>query len=135
MRLCNLHQYTHFAISNTFMSNPRMKLEKNKNKNKKKMLSNTLRLNFCYLKIIRILHLGCHPKTTGYFLKNRQKNKFVCVHEIRLIIMKMKMKMQNRSHRFDIKRPRSRHWHKYSKHKKCLSMLLFICIKQHLSNI
>ena len=46
----------------------------------------------------------------------------------------MKMKMQNRLHRFDIKTPRCRHWHKYSKHKKCLSMLLFTRIKQHLSN-
>ena len=49
---------------------------------------------------------------------------------IRLIIMKMK----NRLHRYDINRPRSRHGHKYSKYKKCLSMAIRICIKQHLSN-
>ena len=30
---------------------------------------------------------------------------------------------------------RSRHGHKYSKCKKCLSMMMLICIKQHLSDI
>ena len=34
------------------------------------MLSNTLRLNFCYLKIIHILHTLYHPKTMGHILKN-----------------------------------------------------------------
>ena len=48
------------------------------------MLSNTLRLNF--------------PKTIGHILKNNQNIKCVCVHEIiRLIIIKMKMKMNDRS--------------------------------------
>ena len=36
---------------------------------------------------------------------------------MRLIIMKMKTKMKNRSHRYDINRPTSRHGHKYSKFK------------------
>ena len=45
------------------------------------------------------------------------------------------MKMKNRSHRYDINRPKSRHRHKYSKYKKCLSMMILICIKQHLSSI
>ena len=59
---------------------------------KKIMLSNALRLNFCYLKIIHILH----PKIIGNILKNKQ-NKCVCIHEImRQITMKMKMKMKNR---------------------------------------
>ena len=52
-----------------------------------------------------------------------------------LKIMKMKMKMKNRSYRYDINRPRSRHGRKSSKYKKCLTMMLLICIKQHLSNI
>ena len=47
----------------------------------------------------------------------------------------MKMKMKNRSHRCDINRPRSRDGHRYSKCEKCLSMVMLICIKQHLSNI
>ena len=53
----------------------------------------------------------------------------------------MKMKMEKRSHIHDINlgnrksRPISRHGHKYSKYKKCLSMITLICIKQHLSNV
>ena len=47
------------------------------------MLCNTLRLNFRYLKIIHILHLSCHPKIIGHILKNKQKNKCACIHEIR----------------------------------------------------
>ena len=49
--------------------------------------------------------------------------------------MKMKMKKKNRPHRYDINRPRSRHVHKYSKYETCLSMIMIVCIKQHLSNI
>ena len=75
----------------------------------KQMLSNTLRLNFYYLKIIHILHPRYHPKTIGHILRNKQTYKWVCIHEItRLIIMKMEMKMTKRSHRYDINRPRSR---------------------------
>ena len=49
--------------------------------------------------------------------------------------MKMKMKMKNGSHRYDINRPRPRHEHKYSKYKKCFTIMMVACIKQHLSNI
>ena len=99
------------------------------------MLSNTLRLNFCYLKIIHILHPR-YPKLIGHILKNERKNNCVCIHEImQLIIIKMKMKMKNRSQRYDINRPRSRHGHKFSNWKKYLSMMMLICIKQLLSNI
>ena len=74
------------------------------------MLSNTLRLNFCYLKIIHIFDQCYHPKVIEHILKNKQKNKCVCIHEIiRLTIMKMK----NRSHRYDVNRPNPR----YSKYK------------------
>ena len=45
------------------------------------------------------------------------------------------MKMKNRSHRYDINKPRSRHEDKYTEYKKCLSMMMLICIKQYLSNI
>ena len=89
------------------------------------MLSSTLRLNFCYLKIIHILHLYYPPKS-----------KHVCIHEImRLIIRKLKMKMKNNTHWYDINRPKSRHGHKYTIYKMCLSTMMVICIKQHLSNI
>ena len=42
--------------------------------------------------------------------------------------------MKNRSHTYDIDRPESRHGHKYSEYKKCLSLMMLICTKQHLSN-
>ena len=41
--------------------------------------------------------------------------------------MKMALKMKNRR--------RSRHEHKYNKYKICLSLMMVICIKQHLSNM
>ena len=47
----------------------------------------------------------------------------------------MRLKIKIGSHRYDIKRPRSRHGHKYTKYKMCFSIVIVICIKQHLSNI
>ena len=87
------------------------------------MLSNNLSLNFCYLKIIQILHPHNHPKIIRYILKNKQKNRCLCIHKV---IIKMKIKMKNRSYRYDINRPRSRHEHKHTEYKK---------VSQHLSNI
>ena len=49
--------------------------------------------------------------------------------------MKTKMKKKYRSPRYDKNRPRSRHGWKCSKYKKCLSMMIRICTKQHLNNI
>ena len=40
------------------------------------------------------------------------------------MIIKMRLTMEN-----------IRHGHKYTKHKLCLSIMMGICIKQHLSNI
>ena len=34
--------------------------------------------------------------------------------------MKMRLKMKNRSHRYDINRPTPRHGYKYTKYKMCL---------------
>ena len=100
------------------------------------MLNSTLRQSFCYLKIIHILRSHYNPKIIGYILKNKQKNNCVCFDEvIRLNIMKMKMKMKKRSRRYDINRPRSRHRHKCSKYKKYLSMMILICVEEHLRNI
>ena len=100
------------------------------------MQSNTLRLNFWNPKIIGILHPRNHLTITGHILENKQKNKHVCIHEImQIIIMKMKTKVKRDSRKYSINRPRSRHGHKYSKYRKRLSMIMLICIKQHLSNI
>ena len=48
----------------------------------KQLLSNTLRLNLCYLKIIHILDSRYHTIIRGHILKNKQKNKRVCIQEI-----------------------------------------------------
>ena len=38
---------------------------------------------------------------------------YVCIHEIiRVVIMKMKMEIKNRSHRYDKNRPKYRHENK-----------------------
>ena len=67
------------------------------------MLSNTLRLNFSYLKNFHILHPRYHPKIIRHILNDTQKSKRVFIHDItRLITMKMKMKVKNGSHRHDI---------------------------------
>ena len=74
------------------------------------MLSNNLSMNFCYLKIVHILYTRYHPKIIFYKINKRTN---VLVHEIiLLIIVKMKIKTKNRSHRYDINRPRSKHEHK-----------------------
>ena len=68
-------------------------------------------------------------------LKNKKK-KCVRLHEIiLLIIMKMEMKMKDTTYRHDENRPRYRHGQKYSKYKKCLSMMILICNKEELFNI
>ena len=47
----------------------------------------------------------------------------------------MRLKRKSRSHRYDIDRPRPRHGQKITKYKMCLSIMMSVCIKQHLSNI
>ena len=42
------------------------------------------------------------------------------------ITMKTKRKMKNKSYRYDINRPNSRHGHKYSTYKKCLWWYLYV---------
>ena len=91
---------------------------------------------FCYLKVIPILHPQYHPRIIGDILENKEKNNCIFIHEImQKIIMKMKTKMKNKSCRYDINGPRSRHGLKYSKCKKYLSIMMLICIKQYLSKI
>ena len=41
----------------------------------------------------------------------------------------MRLKMKNRSHRYDIDRPRLRHGHKYTNHKMHFGIMMVICIK------
>ena len=57
-----------FFIGNILISNARLKLAKKQAKAK-----NTLKLNFCYLKIIRFFHPRCHPKIIADILKKVPK--------------------------------------------------------------
>ena len=43
--------------------------------------------------------------------------------------------MKSGPQKYNVNRPGSRPGHKYNKYKKCLSMMMLICNKQHLSNI
>ena len=64
------------------------------------------------------------------------KNTRACFNKIIwLIIMKMRVKMKNRSHRYDINRARPRHGHEYTKYKFCLSTMVVMSNKQQLGNI
>ena len=87
----------------------------------KQRLSNNLRLNFCYLKIIRF----------SLFVLNVLKTS---VSDC-MIIMKMRLRMKNSLHRYDIDRTRPKHGYTYTKYKTCLSMMMVMFNKQHLSNI
>ena len=42
--------------------------------------------------------------------------------------MKMTLKMKNKSHRYDIIRPKPRHGHKYTKYKMCLSIIMVLYV-------
>ena len=49
--------------------------------------------------------------------------------------MKMRLRIKNKSHRYDINRLRPKHGHKSAKHKMCLIIMMVRGIKQHLSKI
>ena len=69
-----------------------------------------LRLNFYYLRIICFRHPHYHPKIIGDIQKNVQKSKYVYINEvISLMTIKMRLKIINRSHKYDINRPRPKH--------------------------
>ena len=51
------------------------------------------------------------------------------------MIIRIKMKMKNISYGYDIIRPRCRRGYNYSKHKKCLCMMMLMRIEKHLSNV
>ena len=47
----------------------------------------------------------------------------------------MRLKMKRGPHRYDVNRTRHIQGHEQTKYKKCLSMMMPLCIKEHLSNI
>ena len=118
-------KYTLFFISNTFIISASLKLAK----------KNTLRLNFHYLKIIHFLHPSLLYRNTKRYSQKCSK-KSTCFNDVMWsIIMKIKLKMKTRSQRYNINRPGSRYEHKFTEYKMRLSIMMIICIKQHLSNI
>ena len=52
-----------------------------------------------------------------------------------LLTMKIRLKMKNRSNKYDINWTNPRQGHKYTKYEFCLSIIMTMCIKQHLRNI
>ena len=122
-----------FSKSNTFISNARLKLTKNQvnaKQHPEQHPETELLLFENYLHFSFML-----SKKIGHTLKNKEKNKCVCIHEIIwLLIMEMKMKKESTYH-IDTKknRLRSRQRHKHSQYKKRLRMIIFICLI-HLSN-
>ena len=85
-----LNLITRFLISNTSMSNARLKLAKNQANAQQNPETGFLQFeNYsCFSSTLL-------SKNNGTYSKNKQNNKCVCIHEIIwLIIMKMKMKMK-----------------------------------------
>ena len=112
-------------ISNTFISNARVKLAKNQANAKQKPEAE-----------LELFENFSHSSSMLSSKNKRTYFKNVSVHEIiQLIIMKTKMEKKNISHRYNINRPRSRHGYKFSKYKTCVSMIMLIYIEQNLSNI
>ena len=64
------------------------------------MLRHTMRLKFCYLKIIHIFRPHYHPKITRRTLKSKEKKIYVYIHEIIQLIM-IKMKKQKKKNNID----------------------------------
>ena len=73
-------------------------------------------------------------KDNRRYSKKCAKNKYVYLNEdIWLMAKKMRLKIKNRSSRYDINRPR--HGYKYTKYKICLDIAMVISIRQHRSYI
>ena len=107
-------------ISNTFISNVKLKLAKNQANGTQNSEAELLLFeNYSY---------------SSSMLSSRKKMRQFAKKKVKLIIMKFKMKMKNRSHRYNINKSGSTHGHKYGI-KGFLSMMMPTCIKQHLSNI
>ena len=74
-------------------------------------------------------------KSNLRYSKKCAKSKCIRFYQaIWLIAMKMRLKMKYGSHRHDINRTWLRHKLKHTLHKMCLSMIMVLRNKQHLSN-
>ena len=106
MRNTGLYCKKHVYISNT-------KLKSTKNQAKAKQHPKAKLLLFeNYL----LSSSALSSRNNVHILKNVQKNKCAYFNEIILILINVKIKMKNRSHRSDVNRTRARHGHKYTKY-------------------
>ena len=98
------YKTTHIFICNTFISNATLKLAKNQANAKHKPEAELLLFeNYSHSSST------LSSKNNRTYSKKKQKNKCLCIHEIIwFVVMKMRMKTKNRSHRYDINRPRPR---------------------------
>ena len=118
-------------MSSTFISNASLKLAKDQSKAQQIPEAELLLFENYSLSSSTL-----SPTNNRRYSKKCIKNKHACLNEIiRWMTMKMRLKMKNISHTYDINRPRLRHGHIYTKYKMCLNIMMVICIKQHLSNI
>ena len=112
VKILPLVSNTRFFISNTFISNARLKLGKNQAKAKQHPEAELL--------LFENYSLSSPTLSSKNNRRYCTKNKRVCLNEvIRLMIMKMRLKMKTRSHIYDINRARLKHGHKYTR---CISL-------------
>ena len=127
---------THFYISQSFISKAKLKLAKNSTNTKQYPEAGILLFENSSYSSSNLSSKNNRTYSRTYSTKKAKGQ--ACLHSwnIRLIKMKMKIRMINRSHRHDINRSRPRDKNRNSKYKKCLiMMIMLICIKQHLRNI
>ena len=109
---CQNNQIHTFNISNTFLSNTRLKLAKNPTKAKQHPEAELLLLENYSLSSYML-----SPKTNMRYSKKCAKNKCVGFNEIMwLIIMKMMLTMKTGSNRYRTYKIRPRWGHKYTKY-------------------
>ena len=93
-----------FFISNTFISNARLKLAKNQAKAKQHPEA-----ELSLFKNDSLFSTRLSSKNNRRYSKKCTKSKCVCFNEvIWLLTMKIGLKVKNRSYRYDINRPRPR---------------------------
>ena len=127
-RFSNMLHTLFLYISSTFESNTRLKLTKNQARAKQHPEAELL-LFENYLLSSSMLS-SKNNRTCS------KKQVFLIVYFNEMIwLITIKVKKKIRSYRYDINRPTSSHALKYTnKYNKCLSMMMFICIRQHPTN-
>ena len=110
-------------ISNTFINNARLKLAKNQANAKQRPEAE-------YLLFENYSHFSHVSIQKWYGNSWNISERKVCLYSWNYTInhKENKNKNKNRSHRYDINRSRCRHGRKYSKCKKCLCMIMLICV-------